>query len=328
MATFKPQYSKPYLSYAQQLNLLKQRGLLIPSDQDALHLLETLGYYRLSGYLYPFRNLPPVGTIPFKRLDTFSNGASIKFAEDLYNFDRRLKTLIMYAIERLEVAIRARIAYVMGAVDPFCYSSAHHLDANFSKITYDVSGRLKRSNFDQWQDKFGRNLSRSSEDFMQHFHDNYRPPLPIWIAIEVWDFGLLSFFYSGMKYANRTSLSSYYGLGDKQDVFGSWLRNLNYVRNVCAHHSRLWNRSLVDQPRSLPVGQIPDLDHLIGDSKAQVHIYSTLCILQYFMQKIGLNANWGSQVKLLIQSFPVTSGSVSVSDMGFPVGWEGQNLWR
>jgi abortive infection bacteriophage resistance protein len=93
-------YTKPALSYADQLQLLKDRGLSIGNDAKALHLLETISYYRLSGYLYPMLDNPKSPHI-FKPGSTFKNGFK------LYCFDRELRKLILSELEKIEIAVRA-----------------------------------------------------------------------------------------------------------------------------------------------------------------------------------------------------------------------------
>jgi abortive infection bacteriophage resistance protein len=70
-------------------------------------------------------------------------------------------------------------------------------------------------------------------------------PLPIWVSVELWEFGMLSTFYQGMSVVDKSVIAMKYGVPDWQ-VMQSWLRSLNFVRNVAAHHSRLWNKNLVD----------------------------------------------------------------------------------
>ncbi|NEX60196.1 Abi family protein [Noviherbaspirillum galbum] len=325
----KPAYKKPHLSYQQQLDLLKQRGLTISNEQDALRMLEVLGYYRLSGYLYPFRKFPALGTTPFRRLDEFIAGTTFQHAVDLYHFDSELKLLIMSAIEKIEVAVRAKIAYHMGGVDPFCYANPVHLDPKFSKLRFHrVSGDPMPSYFDEWQKKFGENFTRSNEEFINHFRSNYAPPLPIWIAIEVWDFGLLSRFYAGLLHADRIAVTPHFGLGSEESLFASWLRALNYLRNVCAHHSRLWNRSLVDQPKSPKRGMIPKLDHIVGQPHAMLHLYGILCILQHLLKQIDSNNVWGEKLKRLLATFPTLPAVATLHAMGFPANWHNEALWN
>lgn len=100
----KPEYSKPALSYAEQIKRLKERGLLIPNKDKATHLLQNLSYYRLSGYWYPLLREP-------KSDHQFKEGASFDTAFQLYCFDRELRLLTLKEIEKLEIAVRAKMAY-------------------------------------------------------------------------------------------------------------------------------------------------------------------------------------------------------------------------
>ncbi len=121
-------YNKPYHTFEEQLELLKSRGLEVTNDQVALEYLHRLGYYRLSGYWYPSRKLLPLSTILSKpnrpqREDNFIPGSKFQDAVELYVFDKKLRLLILDAIERVEVAIRVDIAYLLGAKDPFAYTN-------------------------------------------------------------------------------------------------------------------------------------------------------------------------------------------------------------
>jgi abortive infection bacteriophage resistance protein len=82
------QYTKPSLSHEEQLQLLKDRGLLVEDDSKALHLLNHISYYRLSGYWHPLLQQP-------KHLHRFKPNASFNNAFKLYCFDRELRQLVL-----------------------------------------------------------------------------------------------------------------------------------------------------------------------------------------------------------------------------------------
>jgi len=116
-------YNKPYRTFEQQLELLKSRGLEVTNDSVALEYLRRLGYYRLSGYWYPCRKLIPFPAHQSKpvrpqREDGFMSGARFQDAVELYVFDKKLRLLILDAIERVEVAFRVDIAYLLGKKGP------------------------------------------------------------------------------------------------------------------------------------------------------------------------------------------------------------------
>jgi len=110
-------------------------------------------------------------------------------------------------------------------------------------------------------------------------------------------------------------------------IMESWLRSLNYVRNVVAHHSRLWNRNLIDQPKLAKIGVMPSFDSFIGNTQITSRLYIILCILAHYMKIICPHSTWPKRMVSLIHSFPTTD-HINIKDMGFPVNWEQQIFWR
>lgn len=320
-------YNKPYLNFDQQLELLRSRGLEVTNESVALEYLRRLGYYRLSGYWYPFRKPIPLESKTSKsarprRSDDFMAGAKFQDAVELYVFDKRLRLLILDAIERLEVAFRVDIAYLLGARNPFAYQVESLLHGNFTKK---INPKTGKTGYEDWLIKHDQLIHRSKEDFVAHYKMKYGLPLPIWVAIELWDFGLLSRFYQGMAVKDKAAIAAKYGIPDGQ-IMESWLRTLNYARNVVAHHSRLWNRNLIDQPK-LPVkGQMPMFDFLIGNIYSSSRIYIVLCILAHFMKYVCPRSSWCARLGDLVRSFPNAS-YIDIKDMGFPVEWEQHPFW-
>ena len=320
-------YNKPYLSFPQQLQLLKARGLEITDDAAALSCLQRIGYYRLSAYWYSLRKTSLTQDqltqkITAHRGDDFYPGSSFQHALDLYVFDKRLRLLVLDAIERIEVAIRVDVSYQLGAQDPFAHTNPALLHGNFTKK---IQPRTGKTRYQEWLDKYNQVLGRSKEDFVRHYKQKYGLPLPIWVSIELWEFGMLSTFYQGMTVADKSAIATKYGVPDWQ-VMESWLRSMNFVRNVAAHHSRLWNKNLVDQPRMPGQGEIPEFDPIIGKPDISSRLYVVLCILTYFMHRVSPNSSWPTRLRGMIDSFP-TVPHLSVADMGFPPGWEKHAFW-
>lgn len=320
-------YNHPWMSFEDQVELLTERGLVVTDNTAALDYLDRLGYYRLSAYWYPFRDYVLEATegtrqINVRYLDKFVKNAKFQDAVELYVFDKKLRLLALDALERIEVAVRVDIAYLLGKRDPFAYENPTELHGNFSRQNN------RSSKHERWLSKYQSILERSSEEFVAHYKQTYGFPLPIWVAIELWDFGLLSWFFGGMKYLDKESLAEKYGVGSGQ-AFGSWIRGFNYVRNICAHHSRLWNRNMVERPM-MSNGRTPsDFDHFVdrGDLLARPFVF--FCMMQLMMKQICPSSSWGTRVKELLGNFPdPCCGRASVSDIGTIEGWESWELWK
>jgi len=322
-------YDRPWKSYPEQLEILKSRGLGCSDEAKVISYLQRLGYYRLSGYWYPFREIKleqdvTTRKLKYKRLDNFVENAQFKDAVQLYVYDKKLRLLAMDALERIEVAVRCDIAYLLGERDTFAYRSPEQFDTRFSQ----VGDGHERSRHQEWLDKFEVSLDRSKEEFVKHYKEKYGLPLPIWVAIETWDFGLLSTLYAGMKYKDKEAVAAKFGISTPK-VFESWLRSLNYLRNICAHHSRLWNRNVVDQPKLPDVGEVPGLEEFRGKHDLIARPFLLFCIMRHLLEKICPNSHWHVRFKQLASEFPtVGTGGISANDMGLIEGWRDWSMWE
>lgn len=98
-------YTKPALSFEQQVAKLVARGLIVADPSAAASKLACISYYRLSGYCYPFRQRDADGQV----LDNLVEGTTWEQILALYEFDRHLRLLVLDAIERVEVAVRTQL---------------------------------------------------------------------------------------------------------------------------------------------------------------------------------------------------------------------------
>jgi abortive infection bacteriophage resistance protein len=320
-----PPYSKPHLSFADQVQLLKQRGLGITNNWQAERHLERIGYYRLKDYWFPFRQLQsviqPGGGRTEVVLEDFRAGTSFEHAVALYVFDKKLRLLMSDAIERIEVALRVDVAHVLGARDPFAHRDATFLDPKRAKAT---RGQLTRHG--EWLQRVDKGESRSKADWISEFLRRYQPPLPIWMAVETWEFGALSHLVEMAHPSDRMRISRKYGL-PRPELLVSWIRTLSYVRNVCAHHSRLWNHPLVAVPRLPGAGEVPLLEHVGTYNFTHTRIYSAAAVAQYFLRIINPNSQWKERLKRLWDDFPAVPG-LSPAQAGFMPAWRTNLIWR
>lgn len=313
---------KVHLTFREQLDLLKSRGMSVACDAAAIAALERFGYYRLAGYWHPFRE--PVGPDSPKRRDTFLPGASLELAEQLCEFDRKLRLSTLDAIERVEISIRVQIAYLLGKRQRYAHRIGDYLNSDFCNRVVSGAGGTA---FSMWQEKMDQAAQRSKEDFVLHHRQKYGGQMPIWVAIEVWEFGQLSKFFSGMQFKDQRFVARHYGLPDGQFLV-SWLRSLNFLRNVAAHHARLWNRNVVYRPLFPETRFLhQNLQHLVGDDRAQTRPYALLCILRYLLRIVAPHIEWHQELRSLMRTFPSTP-LVNVRHGGFPHGWEDQPLWN
>ena len=294
------EYTKPPLSFEQQAELILSRGLI--ADRDILvSRLQTVNYYRLSGYLYPYRNPD----------DTFRDGTTLDNVWNHYCFDRELRSFVFDAIEKVEIAVRTSVVYHFS-----------HTYGPFGYLDYSKVCNIKYINYISLLHRLYNETSRSKEDFVKHFKETYNdchPQLPLWMAVEIMTFGSLLTMFKGMNYSLKQEVSHDYSMND--EVFASWLLTLNYVRNICAHHGRLWNREIRITPRIPRKKKYPDWHDPITISEKR--IFPVLTSLSYLISIISPECTWSDQVRKLLKKHP----EISRISMGFPERWETSPLW-
>jgi len=303
-------YTKPALIYADQLQQLKDRGLIVESDTKALHLLENISYYRLSGYWYPMLAAPKTAHL-FKPGSTFNN------AFKLYCFDRELRKLILGELEKIEVAIRAKMIYELShRHNSFWYTNS----ANFRSP----------ADFRQTLSNIQNEYRRSDEKFIVDFKGKYSDPWPpSWMMLELTSFGSLSKLYKNLSGPHdRRDIAHYFGLDDT--TFESWLHSIVYVRNVCAHHSRLWSRvmritpAIPARPRFIFLNHTIIYDRKTGRPTNNNRTYFLLSMLIYWLNIINPKHTFKNKIFRLLKAYPM----VDVRAMGFTDNWETESIWN
>jgi abortive infection bacteriophage resistance protein len=320
MATELPRQLKPHISVEEQLQVLINRGLIVEDKVFALKQIERLGYYRLSGYFYPLRKTKPYGEKG--RQDTFQEGTTFELVNQIAEFDKKLRMLVLPALETIEIAIRVAIAHHLGKLDPNAHNNTSLLDGKF----YKPKANGAPSDYDSWKKRFEDACNKSKEEFVEHHKALYGGEMPIWVAVELWDFGLLSRFVSGLQQRDKNALAQKYGLGDGRTL-ESWVRLFNFIRNVAAHHSRLWNRSLPTTPVLPPVERCRWLEVLHKNPRALTKTFGAFMCLQLMLKSIDPASQWHQSFVKHIHSFP-KSDLISIESMGFVKDWEKLPIWN
>ncbi|RJF41164.1 Abi family protein [Actinomyces sp. 2119] len=241
--------------------------------------------------------------------------------------DRRLRMLVMDGVERIEVAIRMQIGYVLGRRSPFAYEDPDCFTKAFTAEGTDVRDPAP-SRHVQWLQRVNERKSSSDEQFVKHFQQKYDNRMPVWALTEILELGHLSLLYRGMRQQDAEEIALALGVPTKK-VMTSWLASLNYVRNVAAHHSRLFNRKLQHAPARPKAGQIPVLDHLRDNptAKGVFGTYNALAVIAYLLRSIDPGADWPRHLAALMRQFP-TSHALTTASLGAPSNWESLDLWR
>lgn len=328
------EYTKPWNSLDQQADKLAVRGVDVEPRERTINLLSRVGYYRLTGYLYPFRLSEQIigaeGRAETRILSAYRPGASIGHIEQVIDFDRRLRLLVMDGVERIEVAVRMRIGYVLGHRSAFAHLDPGTFLPTFVAPLVDTESGLATgpSKHAEWMQRVDERRASSDEAFVAHFRNKYDDQMPIWALTEILELGHLSRLYAGLADEDAQEIASAFGVPTKK-LMSSWLASVNYVRNVAAHHARLFNRKLQNAPKRPKAGVVPLLDHLRDESspKGAFGVYNILAVVAYLLKSVDADAEWSRQLVALISQFP-SSPALTIASIGVPERWTDLDLWR
>lgn len=312
-------YNKPPKTYQEQIELLKSRGMIFGDEVKAEKRLAAISYYWLSAYMFPFKK-----KVNGKITDTFKDGTTWEDVYSLYVFDRKLRLLVFDAIERIEVSVRCQIVYYLS------HKYGSHWQDNPTIFKGPITRKLSNGKtqtidvFDEIQRHISDQLKNNrAELFIQHYANTYDMPKnpPSWMCIEIMYFNHLSRICNYLKQrSDVSSISSFFDLPPK--TFNSWLHTINYVRNICAHHARLWNRNFHIVPEKLGFSR-----HRVWISNPSTvqrgRVYYFLCMVNYILQTINPNTTFSARLKNLIGQY-----NPPLQAMGFPTNWELDQIWN
>ena len=199
---------------------LVARGLKVTSEDELRKILRAIGYYRLTGYLYPFRKVAS---------DDYEQGTTLDKVWRLYSFDRRLRLLVTDALARIEVAVRARVmechSLAFGG-NPFAYCDPLAMPS------------LKQTQFDEFEEFVDRAIlqAKNANDpaVAHHVAKFGNTKTPVWMLMENLSFGDVVRYYRGCPKQVQMQIAN--GFGVWPGLFNNWLDILRRVRNTCAHN--------------------------------------------------------------------------------------------
>ncbi|ATG50124.1 CAAX protease [Brachybacterium vulturis] len=313
---------KPYTTIGQQITLLQRRGMLLDPD-EASQWLRNVGYYRLSGYWYDYRVRGSAGA----PIDRFLPDTDFSMVAALYEFDRKLRTLIHDAVERVEVGVRSHLSYHIGQHGPLAHEDP----------------QLFRTGFDheRWLTVAERRVDRAARSHsapIRHHRKAYSGSVPIWVLTEVLDFADISRLYEGMFARDQWAVAESLGLkldvsalsgnqrrkASREHPLARWLEQLSILRNACAHHARVWNRSLIPAPTAA-LRTIPRLTTLASGQSERV--YGSIAVIAYLLGHLAPGSTWNLKMRELLEDGLSTTQNPSPAALGAPEDWASDPLW-
>ncbi len=271
----------------QQVAKLKERGCIINDEKYAEETLKYINYFRLSNYFKPF----------CVTKDWYEDGTTFEKIMRIYEIDRRLRSILIAALEEIEIALRAAIS-------------------NFHSLKYGAQGYLNAENFDFRHNHSAfvgkiRHLVEANDDreFVKHYNSKHSGDFPLWVIMELFSFGTLAFFYKDMHNADKKELASgFYGCTSSE--LDNWIFCMNELRNYCAHYNRIYGNTFPVKPKT-PHGL---------DYELQPNAFGYMMV----MKQVYHNAeDWNTRVVQPVSKMIKRNADViRLEHIGFPENWE------
>lgn len=294
-------YPKQILTIAQQVQSYIDAGMVITSRADVEKALKSVGYYRLRGYSFHLYD---------NATKKYVSGTKFEDILKLYKFDQELSVLIFSMISKIEVALRVRLVEALLV----------HGDV---LILQDSSIFKEKKLYWQNMSTIASEIARSNDVFIKHNFDNHDGEVPVWAAVEVLSFGTLSKIIKNLKTGTGSSysiLAANYPYKSKkgnlvnpsQKMFASWIQGVSVLRNMCAHNSRIYNRTIHTTPEILDVDKITPLPAHNG-------LYQILLAMKYLRASDEEWTVFVDEFDKLIQN---NSSVISLAAMNLPTDWK------
>lgn len=271
----------------EQIKKLRERGCIIKDEQLVRDTLRYVNYFRLANYFEPF-------SISKRR---YEEGTTFEKILAIYELDRKLRSILIAALEEIEISLRAAVS-------------------NFHALKYGALGYTNSSTFSHSHNHSSfmgkvNHLIEVNEDreFVRHYNRKYGGCFPLWVAMELFSFGTLAFFYKDMHTADKKAIAEeYYGCSASE--LDNWIFCLNELRNYCAHYNRIYGNHFPVDPKT-PTGLSVTL---------QNNVFGYMMVMKALYHN---RDNWNERVvKPVARLLRKNVDIVRLGDLGFPDNWE------
>lgn len=271
----------------EQIKKLRERGCIIRDEKLARETLRYINYFRLSFYFVPFS----------VSKNKYEEGTTFEKILRIYELDRKLRSILIAALEEVEITLRAAISNyhalkygALGYLNPSSFGRSHNHQNFVARINHLIESNEER-------------------EFVKHYEKRHSGKFPLWVAMELFSFGTLAFFFKDMHNVDKKTLANDF-FGCSPSEMDNWIFCLNELRNYCAHYNRLYGNTLPVQPRT-PRGVEPGLEN---------NVFGYIIVLKQLYHD---KTNWNERVvKPISRLLRKNSDVIRLSDLGFPEGWE------
>lgn len=299
-------YNKKVTTIQEQIEQLKVRRLTFNDEQEAVYHLSNISYYRLAGYWWTMQS--------DKVNHVFKPNSKFEDALALYNFDRELRIILFDVIERIEIALRTKMIYYLSHEFGFWWFQNTEIFSNIKELIKTLA-------------VLEEELERSKDIFIKEHKKKYKEDLrfpPAIKVIEITSFGALSKLYGNLKpmVKSKDIIAAEFQTVN-HTYLPSWLQSIAQIRNICAHHGRLWNKNLPGRPALLTKPPAPWLNNVPPVNQHHM-LYIHVSCMKYLLNVADKDNQFTPRLAALLKKYP----SVDLNALGFPGNWLDEPLWQ
>lgn len=282
---------KPARSYEEQAQrLLDVHNLGVGNADRAKHILSTVNYYRLTTYGKHLRRQEDP--------ERFIDGVSLDHLYALYQFDMGLRHQLLPVLEFFEVQLRAKLSYHLAMT----YGSTGYTSAANFRLDKQSQGSHK-----SLMNKFKIEVKRQDDlSFVRHHQTKYGGKFPVWVAVELFSFGMLAQLYDILIEDDQWAIAKAYNLSPEE--LDALIGAAVDVRNICAHYSRLYNQPIEDHPILPPKYSAYDSDY----------VFPVILMLRIVAGGHRVYSDMIRGIAQLAKDYP----QADLALCGFPANWE------
>lgn len=277
-----------------QLNKLRSRGCIIKDEKHAREVLSAVNYFRLAHYFEPF----------LENKNKYRDGTSFEKVLRIYDLDRELRKVFLVALEEIEITMRA-------------------ICSNYHALKYGPLGYQNPSTFDRahkhqpFMAKIDRMIDTNNDSgIVAHHKTKYGGSFPLWVIMELFSFGMLTYFYKDMFLVDKKAVvdEHFGGLPFTAKHLDSWLDCLSDLRNHCAHYNRLYRNPFQLVPKSTIEFQFDNT------------LFSYLLVMRYLHKRHDV---WNSEIVGFLEAREQANSDIlDFSEYGFPSDWAEKLRWH
>lgn len=330
---------KEFKTFEEQIAILEDRGIIINDKNYALKILSWVNYYRLSGYLLPFQKIDPNTNKRIEKIDKAGkkyyqliDNLHFETIVKIYNFDNELRLFLLSLLVEIETYLKTQIAYFHGEKfgplgylnheESFCKKEANKLN---EKLWKEIKNKIKHRG------------QRSNNLIIQHHKKKYSDEMPIWVIVEFllfgqlrkflgnWKIDLLNNFgvhlFDSLKIKTKfikdkvTRFRKKYQENDNWKVLLNWIENCAFLRNWCAHLSRLYFFKF-------NANKGPNLKHNSFVKIKECYLYNYFLLMkEIFPNKDLWNKKINNELSVLFEKY---KNEIQLNHIGFPQLWRAE----